>query len=73
MALKIHHATDFLNDGHAVKFSIRLRGREKIFAPKAKEKLMKVQNDLLAYGRPRDVAPKEEMHGFSIILFAKKQ
>lgn len=72
LALKIQHAKEFLSEWHAVKFSTRLRWREKIYANKAKEKLINVQNQLLDLGRPKDNFAKEEANGYSIILFAKK-
>jgi translation initiation factor IF-3 len=47
LLLKIKKAREMLQDGYNVKFLIKLRGREKIFANKAIEKLDIVKNDLL--------------------------
>ena len=71
LALKIKKAKEFLADKDNVKFSIKLKGREKIYASKAVEKLVGIKNELLDFGKPQYETPKQEAHGYSIILFSK--
>jgi len=60
-----------LGDHYNVKFFIKLRGREKIFANKAVEKLNFIKTELADIGKSQYDRPKEEMSGYSIILFSK--
>lgn len=69
--MKIAKAIEFLNDGHSVKLTIRLRWRERIYWEKAKEKLMLAAEKLAVHGRLRDTKPKEEAGWYGIILFGK--
>lgn len=71
LRMKMDKSIEFLQDGHSVKFTIRLRGRERIYSDKAKEKLMFVASQLEWHGRLKDQHPKEEASWYSIILFAK--
>lgn len=71
LALKIKKAKEFLGEKHNVKFSIKLKWREKIYANKAIEKLMKIKNELVDFGKSQYETPKQEAHGYSIILFSK--
>ncbi len=71
LRMKMDKSIEFLQDGHSVKFTIRLRGRERIYGNKAKEKLMFIAEELAAYGKMRDAKPKEESSWYSIILFSK--
>jgi len=71
LALKLKKAKEFLQDRDNVKFSIKLKWREKIYANKAVEKLVKIKNDLVDLGKPQFDIPKKEIHGYSIILFSK--
>ena len=71
LALKIKKAKEFLWEKNNVKFSIKLKGREKIYANKAIEKLLKIKNDLADIGKSQYETPKQEAHGYSIILFSK--
>lgn len=71
LCLKIKKATEFLAEKHNVKFSIKLRGREKIYASRAIEKLQKIKEDLSAFGKAQYDMPKQEASGYSIILFSK--
>jgi translation initiation factor IF-3 len=71
LALKIRKAEEFLKGGDNVKVSIRLKGRERMYAEKALEKIVAVKNALLAFGRSQYETPKKEAQGYSIILFAK--
>jgi len=64
-------AKEFLAEKHNVKFSIKLKGREKIYATKAMEKLKKIKDDLVDFGKAQYDIPKQEAHGYSIILFSK--
>jgi translation initiation factor IF-3 len=71
LELKINKAIEFLQAWHSVKLTIRLRGRERIYGEKAKEKLMHAAEKLAAYWRLRDTKPKEEASWYGIILFSK--
>ncbi len=69
--MKLRKAKEFLADKHNVKFSIKLKGREKIYASKAVDKLKKIKDDLAEFGKAQYDIPKQEAHGYSIILFSK--
>ena len=71
LQMKMKKAIEFLKDRYNVKFFIKLRGREKIYAGKAIEKLIKIKNDLAEYGKSQFDTPKQEAQGYSIILFSK--
>ncbi|MCX6822780.1 MAG: translation initiation factor IF-3 [candidate division SR1 bacterium] len=71
LLLKMKKAKEFLAEKHNVKFSIKLKGREKIYATKAMEKLKKIKDDLVDFGKAQYDIPKQEAHGYSIILFSK--
>jgi translation initiation factor IF-3 len=71
LALKIKKAKEFLWEKHNVKFSIKLKGREKIYASKAIEKLNNIKTQLADVGKAQYDIPKQEVHGYSIILFSK--
>ena len=60
LALKIKKAEEFLKDGDNVKVSIRLKGRERIYADKALEKILFVKEALLTFGRSQYETPKKE-------------
>lgn len=71
LALKMKKAREFLAEKNNVKFSIKLKGREKIYASKAVEKLIKIKEALADVGKAQYETPKQEAHGYSIILFSK--
>ncbi len=71
LQMKLKKAIEFLKDRYNVKFFIKLRWREKIYANKAKEKLVSIKNDLAEYGKSQFDTPKQEAQGYSIILFSK--
>jgi translation initiation factor IF-3 len=71
LALKIKKAEEFLKEGDSVKVSIRLKGRERMYAAKALEKIVAFKNALLTFGRSQYETPKKEAQGYSVILFAK--
>lgn len=71
LQLKIKKWREMLTDGYNVKFLIKLKGREKIFASKAIEKLNMVKNELVDVGKTQYETPKQEMYGYSILLFSK--
>jgi translation initiation factor IF-3 len=71
LALKIKKAREFLTEKDNVKFSIKLKGREKIYANKAIEKLNNIKEALADIGKSQYDIPKQEVHGYSIILFSK--
>ncbi|MFA6256469.1 MAG: translation initiation factor IF-3 [Candidatus Absconditabacterales bacterium] len=71
LQMKIKKAIEFLKERYNVKFFIKLKGREKIYANKAIEKLVKIKGDLADYGKSQFETPKQEAQGYSIILFSK--
>lgn len=71
LQMKIKKAIDFLKDRYNVKFFIKLKWREKIYANKAIEKLMRIKSDLAEYGKSQFETPKQEAQWYSIILFSK--
>ena len=60
LQMKIKKAIEFLKDRYNVKFFIKLKGREKIYANKAIEKLMKIKSDLAEHGKAQFETPKQE-------------
>ena len=71
LQLKMKKAREFLMEKNNVKFSIKLKGREKIYANKALEKLTNIKNELADIGKAQYEIPRQEVHGYSIILFSK--
>jgi len=71
LQLKIKKAKEMLQDGYNVKFFIKLRWREKIYAGKAVEKLAFIKLALADVGRPQFEYPKQEVQWYSMILFNK--
>ncbi len=71
LQMKIKKAIEFLKERYNVKFFIKLKWREKIYANKAIEKLIKIKSDLSEYGKSQFETPKQEAQGYSIILFSK--
>lgn len=71
LSLKIKKAEEFLRDGDNVKISIRLKGRERMYAEKALEKIIAVKDALSTLGRSQYDTPKKEAQGYSIILFSR--
>ena len=71
LQLKIKKAQEILQDGDNVKFSIRLKGRERMYADKAVQKLKLIQDSLLEHGKSQYDTPKKEANGYSVILFSK--
>lgn len=71
LQMKIKKAIEFLKERYNVKFFIKLRWREKIYANKAIEKLVSIKNSLAEHGKSQFDTPKQEAQGYSIILFSK--
>lgn len=71
LQLKIKKGKEMLQEGHNVKFSIKLKGRENIYAAKAAEKLTQIREALVNYWKAQFDTAKREAHGYSIILFTK--
>ncbi|AHB41782.1 hypothetical protein P148_SR1C00001G0997 [candidate division SR1 bacterium RAAC1_SR1_1] len=71
LQLKIKKAKEMLKDGYNVKLMIRLKGREKIYASKAVEKILSMKDSLADVGRSQFDQPKQEVQGYSMILFSK--
>ena len=68
---KLKKAIEFLESGYNVKISIRLRGRERIYEDRARERLEFVQQELSDYGKSQFSTPKKEANGYSVILLSK--
>ncbi|MBB1543186.1 translation initiation factor IF-3 [Candidatus Gracilibacteria bacterium] len=71
LQLKVKKAQEILQEGDNVKFSIRLKGRERMYEDKAVQKLKMIQDALLDFGKSQYDTPKKEANGYSIILFSK--
>ena len=71
LQMKIKKAIEFLKERYNVKFFIKLKWREKIYASRAIEKLVKIKGDLAEYGKSQFETPKQEAQWYSIILFSK--
>lgn len=69
LALKVKKAEEFLQDGYAVRFSVRLKWREKIFAEKVIEKLQGIEQKLEALWKSQGV--KQEANWISLFLLPK--
>lgn len=71
LELKGKKIRELLWEGHNVKITMRLRGRENIYAEKAAEKMMEFKESLSDVGKSQYDTPKRESSWYSIILFAK--
>lgn len=71
LQLKIKHAEEFLDDGYTVRFLVRLKWREKIFADKMIEKLKWVEAQLEPKWKSQWV--KEEPNWISLFLLPKSK
>lgn len=71
LQLKIKHAAEFLNDGYTVRFLVKLKWREKIFADKMIEKLKWVETQLEAEWKSQWV--KQEPNWISLFLLPKNK
>lgn len=71
LQLKVKKAQEILQGGDNVKFSIRLRWRERMYEDKAVQKLKMIQDALLGFGKSQYESPKKEANGYSVILFSK--
>lgn len=71
LQLKIKKAKEMLQDWYNVKLIIKLKGREKIYASKAVEKILFMKDSLADVGRSQFDQPKQEISWYSIILFSK--
>ena len=69
--LKIKKWKEFLEWWDNVKFSLRLRWRERIYSDKAVEKLKNIMVELESISRTQFPNPKKEAQWYSIILFSK--
>ncbi len=71
LEMKAKKIRELLMNGHNVKITMRLKGRENIYAEKAAEKMMQFKESLADVGKSQYDTPKRESSGYSIILFAK--
>lgn len=69
LKMKLEKAKELLQKWYAVKFTLRLKGRENIFKDQSREKMKYIESVLSEYGKSGWV--KEEGKGFSLVLFAK--
>lgn len=69
LALKIQKAWEFLDDWYTVRFSVRLRWRERIFVEKVTERMWGVEQSLLEKWKSQGV--KEEPNWISLFLLPK--
>ena len=71
LQLKVKKAQEILQWGDNIKFSIRLKGRERMYAEKAVQKLESIQEMLADFWKVQYDTPKKEANWYSIILFSK--
>lgn len=71
LQLKIKKAQELLKDWDNVKFSIRLKGRERMYEEKAVQKLKFIQDTLVDFWKTQYDTPKKEANGYSVVLFSK--
>ena len=69
--LKIRKWREFLEEWNNVKFSIRLKWRERIYESKAVDRLNEIIKKLSDVWRTQFSTPKRESQWYSIILFSK--
>lgn len=68
--MKIRKAGEFLEEWHAVRISVVLKWREKMYKHLALEKLQRVEKALEDYWKTQGI--KEEQNWYSLHLFPKK-
>lgn len=69
LKMKIEKAKELLQKWYAVKFTLRLKGRENIFKDQSREKMKYIESVLSDYSKSWWI--KEEGKWFSLVLFAK--
>lgn len=69
LALKVKKAEEFLEDWYAVRFSVRLKWRERIFADKVIERLKGIEQTLELIWKSQGV--KQEANWISLFLLPK--
>lgn len=69
LALKVHKAEEFLDEWYTVRFSVRLKWREKIFVSKVVERLKGIEATMAEKSKSQGV--KEEPNGISLFLLPK--
>ncbi len=71
LQLKVKKAQEILQWWDNVKFSIRLKWRERMYAEKAVQKLEAIQWMLADFWKTQYDTPRKEANWYSIILFSK--
>lgn len=71
LQLKVKKAQEILQWWDNVKFSIRLKWRERMYAEKAVQKLEAIQWMLVDFWKTQYDTPRKEANWYSIILFSK--
>ena len=71
LQLKVKKAQEILQGWDNVKFSIRLKWRERMYAEKAVQKLESIQAMLVDFWKAQYDTPRKEANWYSIILFSK--
>jgi translation initiation factor IF-3 len=69
LALKVKKAEEFLDEWYTVRFSVRLKWREKIFVSKVVERLKGIEATMAEKSKSQGV--KEEPNGISLFLLPK--
>lgn len=70
--VKLRKATEFLQEGNKVKFTIRFRGRELAYQRQGMDLLMRIENDLMEYGSVEQM-PKMEGRQMIMVIGPKKK
>lgn len=71
LQLKVKKAVELLDEGYTVKFVVKLKGRERIYADALAQRLKGVEANLADVGKSQGV--RSEPHGYSLILFPKSK
>lgn len=71
--LKTKKAEELLNDGYNVRFIVKLKWRENIYADKVREKLKIVMSTLSNVWKTQFSEPKKEAQWYSVVLFTKSK
>lgn len=72
LQVKVKNIQKFIGDGDKVKVSVRLRGREMVYAEKGRELLLRIK-DMIGDDCVIERAPRAEGRNYTMFLAPKKQ
>ena len=73
LKLKKEKIREFLTEWYSVKVTVKLRGRERIYAHTIKDRLIILQQEMEDIGKAQYRIPKQEWGSFTITLFPKRK